>query len=170
MTSMSLEELSLLSQIVSAIVVFASLVFVGIQLKQATKAVRASSSQAHSAAYIEITGRLLDEGFASIWHKALAKLSDLDEEEQVRFFAFVSGMFRFFESSRVQWLGGQLDDEHWHTIEQHAMSLAARPGIQSFWVIRRHWHCTAFQEWFEGLPVAAGKPLYLAEATDPRGR
>jgi hypothetical protein len=167
---MSLEELSLLSQIVSAIVVFASLIFVGIQLKQATRAVRASSSQAHSAAYIEITGRLLDEDFASLWRKALERLDDLDEEEQVRFFAFTSAMFRFFESSRVQWLGGQLDDEHWHTIEQQAMSLAAMPGIQTFWAIRRHWHCAAFQQWFEALPAETAKPLYLAKGSDPRAR
>ena len=166
---MSLEELSLLSQILSAVVVFASLVFVGIQLRQATKAVRASSSQAHSAAYIEITGRLLDQDFAALWRKALARLEDLNEEEQVRFFAFASSMFRFFESSRVQWLAGQLDEEHWHTIEQQAMSLAATPGIQSFWAIRRHWHCGAFQKWFEALPAERARPLYLSQPLNPGG-
>ena len=164
---MSLEEASLLAQIISAVAVFASLIFVGIQLSQATKAVRASSSQAHSAAYIAITTSLLDEEFATIWRKALAKLDDLDEDEQVRFFAFASAMFRFFESSRVQWLGGQLDDEHWHTIEQQAMSLAAKPGIQSFWQIRRHWHCAAFQQWFEALPIETARSLYIADATTP---
>ncbi|HZZ31355.1 MAG TPA: hypothetical protein VFE10_05105 [Phenylobacterium sp.] len=46
---MSLDQLSALSQIISAFAVVASLVFVGIQLLHAIRAVRASTSQAHSA-------------------------------------------------------------------------------------------------------------------------
>jgi hypothetical protein len=122
---MSLEQASFLAQIISAIAVFASLVFVGFQVNQATKAVRASSSQAHSAMYHAITTSLVEDGtFATVWRKGLGSLNDLNDDETVRFFAFCSATFRFFEASRVQWLRGLLDEEHWHTIEHHAISLA----------------------------------------------
>jgi hypothetical protein len=162
---MSLEQASFLAQIVSAIAVFASLVFVGIQLAHANKAARATSSQAHSAMYHQLITSLINDdlGFATIWRKALQDLQSLTEDEQVRFFAFASAMFRFFEASRVQWLRGQLDDEHWHTIEQQAITLATKPGMQSFWRIRSHWHCNSFREWFQGLPVEEGRPLYLSD-------
>ena len=159
---MSLEQASFLAEILSAIAVFASLVFVGSQLRQANKTARATSSQAHSAMYHSLIASLINDdlGFATIWRKALADLDSLSEDELVRFYAFASAMFRFFEASRVQWVKGQLDDEHWHTIEQQAISLAVQPGIKKFWSIRRHWHCSAFREWFETLPTAAARPIY----------
>lgn len=101
-----------------------------------------------------------DRGFATIWRKALADLDSLTEDELVRFFAFASAMFRFFEASRVQWLRGQLDDEHWHTIFEQAISLSVQPGMQAFWKVRRHWHCDDFQHWFETLPASEARPIY----------
>lgn len=165
---MSLEQASFLAQILSAAAVFASLIFVGVQLRHANKTARATSSQAQAATYHALISSLINDdlGFATIWRKALADLDALSEDELVRFFAFASAMFRFFEASRVQWVRGQLDDEHWHTIEQQAISLAVQPGMQSFWSIRRHWHCTAFQEWFEALPAEEARPLYHRRKSD----
>lgn len=159
---MSLEQASFLAQILSAVAVFASLIFVGVQLRLANKAARASASQAHSAMYHALITSLINDegGFATVWRKALADLDNLTEEELVRFFAFASAMFRFFEASRVQWLRGQLDDEHWHTIQEQAISLSVQPGMRSFWDVRRHWHCQAFQDWFETLPADEARPIY----------
>lgn len=167
---MSLEQASFVAQIISAIAVFSSLVFVGLQVRQNTKAVRAASSQAHSAMYHALTDNIVNaQGFAETWRKALDNLDDLRDEELVRFFSFASASFRFFEASRVQWLRGLLDDEHWHTVEQHAMALAAKPGIQIFWELRRHWHCEAFQEWFDSLPRSSPNPLYPKRAKSLTG-
>jgi hypothetical protein len=159
---LSLEQASFLAQILSAVAVFASLIFVGVQLRHANMTARATSSQAHSAMYHALITSLINDdlGFATIWRKALADLDSLSEDELVRFFAFASAMFRFFEASRVQWLRGQLNDEHWHTIEQQAISLAVQPGMQAFWAVRRHWHCRAFRDWFEALPAANARPIY----------
>jgi hypothetical protein len=160
---LSLEQASFLAQILSAVAVFGSLIFVGVQLRHSNKTARATASQAHSTMYHALITSLINDdlGFATIWRKALVDLNTLSEDELVRFFAFASAMFRFFESSRVQWVRGQLDDEHWHTIEQQAITLAAQPGMQSFWSIRRHWHCKAFQKWFEALPADEARSLYL---------
>jgi len=163
---MSLEQASFAAQIISAVVVVASLVFVGVQLHQNTKAVRASTSQAHSAMYHDIIGSLVDNGeFAQIWRKGLADLATLNADEHVRFIAFASTLFRFYESSQVQWLRGQLDREHWHTIVQQAATLSGQPGIQGWWMLRKSWHSTAFREWFEALKPAAPSALYARTAT-----
>lgn len=161
---MSLEQASFLAQIISAVAVFASLVFVGLQVKQNTSAVRAASSQAHSTMYHGLTDNLVNHrDFAQIWWKGVESLEALNEGEIVQFVAFNSSIFRFFESSRVQWMRGQLDDEHWHTVEQHAIALAVKPGVQGFWHLRKHWHCQAFQAWFESLPTREISPLYATQ-------
>jgi hypothetical protein len=162
---MSLEHASFLAQIISAVVVVASLVFVGLQLRQNTKAVRASTSQAHSAMYHDIIASLIDNGeFAQIWRKGLADLANLSADEQVRFVAFASTLFRFYESSHVQWLRGQLDKEHWHTIVQQAATLSGQTGIKGWWKLRKSWHSEAFQAWFEALEPSAGSALYAPVA------
>ena len=115
---MSLEQWSAVAQIAGAVVGIPSLIFVGIQLKLTTKAVRASSSQAHAAAFHALSASIFDNsnGFANIWRGGLRGLDGLSEEDRVRFIAFASSLFRFFESARVQWLRKQLDEEHWLTI------------------------------------------------------
>ena len=158
---MSLEQISFAAQIVSAIAIIASLIFVGMQVRQATQAVRNSSSQAHSAIYTQIVSTLIENAdFASIWRRGLADPSAIDEDEWIRFVAYVSALFRFYEASRVQWLHGQLDEEHWQTIEGQIKTLGAQPGVEAWWKIRGHWHSSAFVAWFEGLDLSNQISLY----------
>jgi|ERR1700741_302399 len=158
---MSLEQASLISQIVSAIAVVASLIFVGFQMLQNTKAVKASTSQAHSANYLQaVSGIVANAEMAHIWRLGLADLDGRTEDERVRFFAFASALFRFYEASRIQWLRGQLDTEHWHTIEQQVISLASQPGIKAWWRLRCRWHSAEFQNWFGSIAPAPADALY----------
>jgi hypothetical protein len=158
---MTLEQLALLSQVISAVAVIASLIFVGHQLRQGAKAARASSSMAHSQTYHAIINVIMqDHEFARIWHKALENPASVSEVEWVRVVAYLSALFRFYESSRVLWMRGQLDEEHWQNIEQQAINLGGQPGVQAWWEIRRHWHSRSFRDWFEALPVEDATALY----------
>lgn len=158
---MSLEQASLVAQIVSALAIIASLIFVGLQVRQATKAVRNSSSQAHSSIYTQIVTTLIEHGdFAGIWRRTLIDPASVNEVDWVRFVAYCSALFRFYESSRVQWLHGQLNQEHWQTIEGQVRTLATQPGIQAWWKLRGHWHSASFRAWFEAIPSSELEPLY----------
>lgn len=166
---MSLEQAAFLAQIISAIAVVASLVFVGVQLRLATQAVRASTSQAHSATYHAIIAGIIQDGeFARIWREGLDDFESQSGDDRVRFVAYTSALFRFYESSRVQWLHGQLDAEHWHNIERQATSLGSQPGIRAWWALRRHWHCEEFQHWFECLTPAEAGSLYGIGRKSPK--
>ena len=69
---MTLEQASLVAQIVSALAVIASLIFVGYQLKHAAAAIRVSSSQAHSALYTDLVRSVIDNAdFAGVWTRAI---------------------------------------------------------------------------------------------------
>lgn len=149
---MTLEQWALVAQIISTVAVIASLVFVGFQLKQATAAIRASSSQAHSALYTELVDSIIDNAdFARLWSTGLTDPNSLPQEDWVRFVAYASALFRLYESSRVQWLNGRLDDEHWHTIERQAADFGHLPGLQLAWKLRGHWYSPEFQAWFDGI-------------------
>ena len=154
-TAMTLEQLSFVAQIVSAIAVIASLIFVGFQLTKTTAAIRATSSQAHSGLYTDLVQSIIDNAdFARLWSMGLTAPDQLKEEEWVRFVAYASALFRLYESSRVQWLNGRLDEEHWHTIERQAADFGHLPGLRAAWKLRCHWYSSEFIDWFDGLAPA----------------
>ena len=150
---MSLTDLASLGTFVSAVAVVVSLVFVGFQLRQNTRAVRAATSQSHAMNYTEIAYHIAESAdLARIWRLGLGGLEHLSEDELVRFILCANGLFRFFEASRLQWRHKQLDNEHWQNVEAFIRDLANQPGIAQFWAARRHTHSTEFTTWYEALP------------------
>ena len=161
---MNLEQASLVAQIVEGIAVIASLIFVGVQLRQATAAIRGSSSEAHAALYTELVDSIIDnEDFARIWSVGLSDPKALSEDEWVRFVAYSSALFRQYETSRVQWQKGRLDNEHWHTIERQATSFGHMPGLKAAWKVRGHWYSPDFRAWFEGLDAKDAPAAYARD-------
>ena len=149
---MSLEQASFVAQIVSALAVIASLIFVGFQLKKASSAIRANSSQAHAGLYTDLVRSIIDNPeFARAWSIGITDPQALKEEEWVQFVAYASALFRLYESSRVQWLNGRLDEEHWHTVERQAVDFGHLPGLRLAWTLRGHWFSPEFRAWFDGL-------------------
>lgn len=168
---MTLEVAYFISQIVAAVALVASLAFVGIQLRQNTKSLHAATSTAHTQLLIQLglfAGGTDDA--AHIWKAGLQGLDQLNENERVRFTVFLSTLMRFFEASRVQWLHGQLDKEHWHSVEQQVKGLATQPGVKAWWRVRSHWHSEEFRNWFESIEGVPGDFLFYGEqaADQPR--
>jgi hypothetical protein len=160
---MTLEQASFVAQIISAIAVIASLIFVGFQLRRPTEAIRAASSDAFSGAYTQFVQAIVENrDFADIWSRGLKDPRSLTEVEWVRLVAYTSAQFRLYDASRVQWLRGRLDDEHWYAVEHHALSFGNQPGMATAWRLRSHWHSPEFRAWFEGLACA--------DASQPYGR
>ena len=158
---MSIGQSLLLALIAAATVMVAAVLYVGVQLRKSVRATRASCSQAHCDIYHSIIGSLVNDGeFARIWRRALADPEAIDDDEMVRFLAFATSVFRFYESSRLIWLRGQLDDELWHTIQRQAADLSTQPGIHHWWGLRRSWHSADFRAWFENLPPEPVVAMY----------
>lgn len=161
---MTLEQWSFIAQIISAIAVIASLIFVGFQLRRATDAIRAASSDAYSGAYTQFVQAIVENAdVADIWARGLKEPRALTEVEWIRFIAYTSAQFRLYESSRVQWLRGRLDDEHWQAVEHHAQSFANQPGFVAAWKLRGHWHSPEFRAWFERLADADAPQPYARD-------
>src|SRR5476651_131803 len=101
---MSLADLSSIGSFLSGVAVLASLIFVGFQLRQNTRAVRATASQAHASNLQQIVTPIVESGeVARLWRLGLSNFETLTDDERVRFVAYTSGLFRFYESARLQW-------------------------------------------------------------------
>ena len=158
---MSLTDLAAIGSFISGVAVPASLIFVGFQLKQNTKAIRAEASQAHAQNWQQITMQIAGSMEAArVWRLGLNDMELLTDDERVQFYAFAGAMLRFFEGARLQWRHGQLDKEHWHNVEKTATDFAAAPGFKAYWAARHHWLSPEFQDWFESLSRQRPRNLY----------
>ena len=163
---MSLADLASLGSFVSGVAVAITLIFLVIQMRQNTLAVRAAASQALSSAYAELSNITVTNGdMARIWRLGLSDLGQLNDDERVRFMSYVSTAFRFMESARLQWRRGQLDEEHWRALEGDIKDIVAQPGIKAYWALRRHWHAEEFRTWLEALPQPETVPSLFGVST-----
>jgi hypothetical protein len=158
---MTLSDLASVGSVISGLAVLASLIFVGFQLRQNTQAIRATASQAHSQNWHQITLPAVEsESFARVLRLGLDGIENLTDDERVRFYAFAGTTLRFFEGARLQWLHGQLDEEHWHNVVNSAIDFAASSGFKTYWAERHHWLSPQFQKWYESLSRERAHELY----------
>jgi hypothetical protein len=159
---MSLEDIYYVSQIVAAVPIVASLIFVGLQTRQNTRAVRAAASQAYAANRAQLNSNIVTVGeFAQIWRKGVAAPDSLSDDEHVRFLVHMTTLFLTHEAARIQWRHGQLDSEHWDNVVLQLRDAVDLPGFQRYWKIRGHWHSPEFRNWYQSLTSASpGHGLY----------
>ncbi len=159
---MSLSDLASIGSFISGIAVLASLMFIGAQMLQNNRAIKAAASQAHAANFQQILSVAIENGeVARLWRVGLADLSILTDDERTRFLVLASSLFRFYEAARLQWRHGQLDKEHWENIVFQISDFGSQPGIRAYWTIRSRWHSTEFRQWFESLlPGQSGYEPY----------
>jgi hypothetical protein len=160
---MTLAQYASLAQIVAAIGVVASLVYVAIQLRQntATMHVRASGARVQHDA--ELNSKVSDSPeFAAIWLKGRAAFESLDEVERIR-------LIFFNRSAIVQWhnmfrLRAQklLPDDDWNEMVWCIQHLAGqRQDAHAAWKIFRDSFGDPFRK-FMDTQLAALAPMTSA--------
>ena len=168
----TLSELASVGSFVSGVAVLASLIFVAVQMRQNTQAVRAATSQAESLIYWQINQIVVTHGdVARLWRCGCADPKSLTDDEWVRYVSFLSSAFRVFEGAQLERRKGLLDKEHWDSLVAVMTDFASQPGVKAFWALRRHRQSMEFQRWFEvllksqdttalyGRTVQLGEPL-----------
>jgi len=109
---MPLEQLANIAEISAAVLVIVSLMYVGAQIKQNTKATVISTSQAFvdtfATAVVEISR---GKEFTDIFWRGLSGLSNLHGSETAAFGAWSISTFRTWESFYYQWQEGVFDSD-----------------------------------------------------------
>lgn len=143
---MSLNDLSALAQILSAIGVIASLGYLARQIKAS---VRASE---HAALQDVLDGNrvLLSQLGASpevarVWRLGMAGDQSLNADEAAQFHALVNQLA--YNWMRIHHLAGTKELEPWvlETYKASRRDIANAPGFQNWYSVRKHWMSRAFR-------------------------
>ena len=155
--NLDLNSLGNIGEFLGAIGVIISLIYVSLQLRQNTKAVRSNAYQELSQTSLDLLSHLIqDPGMAELWGRGLdGGTQALDEVETVRWHGMLLATFRHWDNLYYQLRNGMLEREIWRSYRTVIESYLPYPGIVQWW--DRH------QEWFsEELQQFVNERLHTA--------
>ena len=149
---MTLEEINTAAQTIGVLGVLASLVFVGIQIRQNTRALKASTHHAVTDSFNAINMLLMsDQNAARIFRLGLAGLESLGDDERVSFSYMMLGYMRIFETMHYQHSAGTLEaklfEEELNTLKYAVTS----PGFVAWWTVNPIKMGAEFSAFVDGL-------------------
>ena len=158
MRKFSLAELANIAEIAGAIVIVASLAYIGIEMNQNTKALQLGSYQAMISNMIQLDIAIAtDEELSRIVDTAESKPTDLAEDEWVRFQTVVYPRIGLWEYLFLATQENALSDVQWQSFQPYYAHMACKPGYRRFWELQRHSFSPVFQDYLESeiLPNCA---------------
>lgn len=148
---MPLEHIFFVSQIVAAVAVVASLMFVGFQMKHGTRATRAQIHQNIASGWFTVgpliathtrvvaAGVRVDEaGFAA-----------LPDEDKLAFMSVMFVFFKHYENMYLQHSEGFIRSEDWNAWATHMLMYWRLPGVQVWWRLRHPAFAPEFRRFLE---------------------
>ena len=159
---MTLEEIGILSNIAAAMAVMGSLIFVGLQVRQANRMMKDAAIRLHAEKIQSVSKALFEvPGLADVFLRGGADIATLSAEERIRFINFCTYIHRILEQLQHQQEKGQMDDELWEANIKIIRDIHNLPGVAAAWEVRRHIFSARFQRFLDNYVKSGGaKSLY----------
>ena len=153
---MSLQDLGNIGEFVGAAAVLVSLVYLALQIRQNTQALRASIQQENRNSIAEFYRLLTNSETARIWRAGLTEPAKLGEADAASFHALLSFLFNHFETAFHRRALPQIHNAHSDEARETAIrGLTRTSGFESWWRASRRTFSREFQEHVEHLQKGA---------------
>lgn len=129
----SLAQISDLAQILGAIAVVVSFVFVALQLRQNARHQRASVHMSRTALVQDLTLKISQLDDVNFYLRALAGDDTLEPAEVAVFLQLMTTTFRLFEEFFHQHRDGMLDGTRWNAQVRRIRAFMATRGMRAAW-------------------------------------
>ena len=155
-------EWGALGELISGVGIIVSLIYVGIQIRQNTKATKVTTSHAFIHLQDQLASHIMDrKGFRAIYWKGLQGLSNLEGIESVAFLVWMIQVFRAWEAFWYQWQEGAFDDRLWRGWEAQLKDIFGYVGSRDAWSMRKHQLSKEFRDYVDQHVIdAESHPLY----------
>lgn len=131
---MNLSDLGDLGDFLGGIGVIATLVYLAIQIRRNTLAVRSTSLDSAYAAHMEFQRTVWsDAELNRLWFDGLQGKSELSESERERFLFMLISCARLWEGAYFKANEGSLESKAWGGLNSELTGVFAFPGVQPYW-------------------------------------
>ena len=162
---MNWEAISAIGQIVGAIAVVISLIYVASEVRRNTNATHLAAMRSLNDAFnrwVQQLGQYPD--LEELYRRGLRDLESLEDTEIVRFAALMQGAFRILEEVYHLQAKGHLEKSVWRGWEAAMRDVNGYPGVQAWWRLRSHWFSEGFVKFVDQVQQTAKPPRPFREA------
>ena len=153
---MSLDDLGNIGELVAAIGVIASLIYLAVQIRQNTRSVRAATHHSAMRGASETQNVLAQSNDAArVFRIGSREPGELTEDERLRFDSMLLSIFMWFEDAFFQYQQSMVDREYWEGRQRALLSQLKRPGTASWWTRRSHFFARSFVSYVNQLTQQA---------------
>jgi len=148
---MTLEQLGNLGEFIGAIGVVVSFVFLAIQVRHNTQAIRDSAerdSAEHTAVFLAPI--IENREVARFCRLGLGDWYSLDEDDRMRFSMHLFGFFFFYQHLYSRISRKQVDLDYWLSQKNVILWYLQQPGVQHWWPKARSRFNTEFASFVDG--------------------
>ena len=144
--------MALVAEIVGAIAVVISLIYVGLQVNDSTSAIRSAAANDATTTmqswYLEMgTNRQASD----IWFNAMTSAEPLPDRDEFQFMISMHAAVLGMQNSYLLAKEGTLDAEFREAVSTAIVAVKDLPGMGRFWTQRKGFLHTGFAEYVDGL-------------------
>ena len=144
---MTIQDLGSVGELVGAIATVATLIYLAIQIRANTHAVRSSAAQSVHEAFATWYRMLAsDADLSQVTASGLRDYASLSETEKTRFVATFMAFLSCSQDAFIKWREGSLSPELWSGWELVMMNLVIPPGGRAFWQERGYLFGSEFRD------------------------
>ena len=144
------DAVSAMSEALGVIAVVASLIFVGLQIRQNSKMIAAQTFQAISSTSAEYSFRMAEDPEITNLMTALLNDDDsLTREQRARLDAIMRAIFRNFENYYYQYCNGFLDEDMWQGYRQTMLACLPRRVGGNWWSRNKAYFGKRYREYID---------------------
>jgi hypothetical protein len=129
-----LSDLANLGEFLGGVAVIVSLVYLGVQIRQNTKSLRAATFQALSDSLSELTARMAESpDMGNLYFAGHQQSGGLSDAESRRFMLLLLTLLRRFENAYLQYRSGILTASQWAGFRSTLLLVVSTPGGRAWW-------------------------------------
>ena len=156
---MKLSEAANWAEIVSALGLVISLIYVGIQVTDNTSAMRSETASNASTEFIDwYTHMSGDPELMDVWLRGVTEPDSLDEQESLRFVFLLHIIMLQFQNNYYLVEEGTLDEKMLLAINNTLSTIRGTPGFAMYWSLRRDLFNPEYQAFVEQLMFETDGP------------
>ena len=151
---MNWEAVGAVGEILGALGVIVSLVYLATQIRTQNRESRAAAVNEWTNQWNHFLGSFAEHpNLSELWIKGVRDFAALNPTEVVQFSSHLGRIFRVGENIYHQYKQGLFDPKTWRGVERTLADVARFPGAKAWWPTRSHWYSDEFvalvQPWFD---------------------
>ncbi len=158
---MNFDAISALAELIAAIGVIVTLIYLAVQIKKQTEEARLAATRELAKEYRDILEPLtFHPEVLDLYRRAIADYDSLPEDERIRIHFLISRFFRWNEQQHLQMSRGNYDDSFFESMTLRLIEFLSNRGIQQWWRRNKDAFGREFRDFVEANLIEAAKRGY----------